>query len=197
MKSLICRLLLIAFATTSLAAPPSRPDNVSLAPICFEPPDREHHISEVANLCRALFTDFILTFGDRANSTLDWTGDNNKRRQPNTVHLPMIKGRKNEDKTQECFIEVIDLGSKIGDDYPPENVVDRSREILETCIEHDQCGEIPLPPLFLTGVAVCAGEMKKPSSASLTLPSTCLADDLGCSPDEPRIAPAQTENTAT
>ena len=196
----LCNFLLFAYTASCLAQ--TRPVSSgssgasNIEPVCFDPPDHEHHVSRVIDVCAGLFTDFIGGFGPQGNATLLWTGDNAKWKDPNTVHLPKVQFKLNDNETEACLMEITDQ-TRTGDVYAPNNVVLAGNSIIEACLKQDLCGELPLGPNYTTSLAVC-GTVHKPPPG---LQGSCnLAADQtgsGCLQRSNGVSPIDQSQTAT
>lgn len=131
-------------------------------PFCFRPPDGEKAVSQTEETCKGLFEEVLTKFDGRKNVTEYWTGDNKKRHEPNTIHLPKIYFKINEDQTQVCELELTDP-TLVGDHYTPESVVEAALKIMDYCFSHELCGEITLAPTYTTSLSLCASIHEEPS----------------------------------
>ncbi len=189
MTTILCYFLLFAGLSTSLArsgissmpakATPGT-NNSRLGPeagpqaICFPPPDK-HHVSTVVGTCDLLFAHFIRSFDVDPNESFLWTGDNTRRHEPGTIHLPKIEAIRNTNRTQACLMEITD-NTRLGDSYSVNSIVEAGREILEQCFKQDLCGEIALLPSGTTSLAVCGSVHLNRTAPGLSMCGSECAD---------------------
>ena len=182
-------LLTLLFSSTFALTPISRP-NLGLAsvqqirpsasaaisssdpkPLCFTPPDL-HEVSQVVSTCAALLDDFIVSFGERMNDRLRWTGNNSESGQ-GMVHLPQVATRRNREHTGACLVEVVDRGN--GDNYSASSIRAPGLRILNECFSEEKCGEVALPPHGTTTLALC-GTYSPNGTSLLRRPIVTVSD---------------------